>query len=253
MRLLLSFFFILVSPVWALQNQPLTITWANASTAQPLEAHLISSDPTTWQIEGLPFPGVVLWRPQTQELAYQHPTELSWLRLTPADLPKTTPPTLTRAEAGKPWQTQPTQRWAVNNGKISCGALLTIPAQLQLNVSGLQNIHALLHWLNIGETPTGCLAPYPNHATLGLPTHWGGPMGTLTLQNIGPLSADFVATPWPTTTYPITAEARLRMLLSQLPVPDRARFIQTHAQLPLLIQIEKLSTLLKSRYGNPAL
>ncbi|MFO0500240.1 MAG: hypothetical protein ACK5YK_00980 [Pseudomonadota bacterium] len=248
------FFLILTGLVWAEPTMPLTLSWANSNTTEPLNAHQIETQPNTWQLEGLPFPGVVLWRPATAEIAYQHPTELSWLRLTPTDLPlPKVSPTLTRAANGKPWQTQPTRRWAVHTNSTDCGALFTIPPTQNVNASGLQSILALLHWLNIGETPSGCLSAYPNPAGLGLPTYWASPIGTLTLQNIGALSSDFVATPWPAITYPITPETRLRLLLSQLPVPDRARFIQSHTQYPLLTQIEKLSALLKARYGSPEL
>jgi hypothetical protein len=46
---------------------------------------------------------------------------------------------------------------------------------------------------------------------------------------------------WPKITYPTDGETRLRMLLGQLPVPQRADFIKEHANLPLDAQLELLA------------
>lgn len=255
MRELFFFFFALVLLMpFGVSASPLTITWSLEGNTEPLQAHEVAKSPQTWQLVGLPFPGTVLWRPKTQELAYQHPEDLSWLHLTPTDLPKTPPPTLTPAAAGQPWQGAPTRRWAMQTGKKSCGALFVAKSLGNgLSVADIQSIHALLSWLNLGETPQGCTASFPDAPGLGLPTLWAGPMGQLALSNIGPLDTTLQAALWPTITYPATPEVRLRLLLSQLPIPERAHFLQTHSQYPLLDQIENLAKQLKTTYANPPL
>ncbi len=249
----LSFFLLSLGVMASAQAAPphsTQIIWRIEGTTpannQPLMARSGFTSPTIWHIEGLPYPGTVLWRPSTQELAYQHPTEGSWLRATAAEMVGNIPPTLTPAAASQPWQGAPTRRFAVTANGTVCGALFTAKSLGNgLNAADLQTIHALLQWLNSGRVPSGCAAAYPWQASLGLPTRWASPFGPVVLESITQTGPDAPLPVWPEATYPADAEARLRLLLVQLPLPARAAFLREYAVLPTEKQIETLSQALQ--------
>ena len=211
--------------------------------------------PLTYAVRGLPFPGEVLWRPETAEMAYQHPADYSWLNMGPSSLPKPA----VAAEAAPsapftPWQSYPTRRWTVSVGATECKGVVTSPnlgLKTALTVAGMQDLFSRLFWLNAGKLPEGCddarLSPETG-AAMGTPTRWQLPFGTLVLQHVGIEAtlnpADLPA--WPKLAYPVAADARLRLLLAQLAVADRADFLKAHASLPMDAQIQALAKQLQA-------
>ncbi len=239
---------LLVFPTWAEQA---VLTYAVEGHATPLTFTTLKGTPRTFAVQGLPFPGEVLWRPDTDQLAYRHPAEGSWLLATPALLQPSAVSTSTLPRAAGPnFQGAPTQRWAQNRGSTNCGVLFgsaTLGQQQGLNVGDFQQLYRLLYWLNTGETPQGCGNAISLAATapqVGLPTRWDSPLGRILFQGVALAPENLTPATWPNFTFPVTPEVRLRLLLVQLPVPARAAFMQATATLPLLGQIEKLTQIL---------
>jgi hypothetical protein len=225
---------------------------ANTLDIVPLGGEGGDVAPKTYWMVGLPFPGDVLWRPATQQLAYRHPAESSWLLATPALLPPANTSSLPGA-LGPAAQGQPTRRWVQQVAGHDCGPLFgsqTLGARYGLNIADFQALYRLLYWLNAAQLPPGCAnaQTQPSSARqLGLPTRWASPMGMLVWQ--GAVMLPTVSNPpsWPRLTYPPTPEVQLRLLLAQLPVPLRADFIRENATLPLNQQVEKLAGMLANQ------
>ncbi|MCA3244442.1 MAG: hypothetical protein INF43_03935 [Alphaproteobacteria bacterium] len=221
----------------------------------PLTLTHLSGTPATYQVNGLPFPGEVLWRPATQateaQLAYRHPAEGSWLLATPNQLPVSAVSTTSLPGApGPASQGQATRRWAQSVGRKDCGVLFGAPSlgrQYGLNLADFQHLYRLLYWLNAAQLPTDCANAQTLPATapqVGLPTRWASPLGLLLLQEIRLPGESPTAMAWPKVTYPVTPEVQLRLLLAQLSVPARAEFLQQFATLPLALQVERLAAIL---------
>lgn len=248
---------LLAAPSWAasgqlqfsLEENETVLTFTHLAEAAP-------NSPSTFQVAGLPFPGDVLWQPGTQQLAYRHPAEGSWLLATPALLPQAVVSTTSQPRAAGPaFQGQPTQRWVQqvgqDNSLTDCGVLFgsaSLGAQQGLNIGDMQAIYRLLYWLNAGMVPpTRCGNAQTLAATapqIGLPTRWASPLGEMVFQGVMVPDDDAAPLSWPKLTYPITEEVRLRLLLVQLPVPARALFIKDYATLPLSAQVAKLAEIL---------
>jgi hypothetical protein len=242
--------FVLLAPWgWAAHGQ---LQFAMEGTETPLTFTHLTESPTTFRVVGLPFPGEVLWQPNTQQLAYRHPAEGSWLLATPALLPQAEVATTSQPRAAGPtFQGQPTQRWVQQAGNADCGVLFGSAAlgrQQGLTIGDFQMIYRLLYWLNAGMVPpTACGNAQTLAATapqIGLPTRWASPLGVLVFQGVMMPPDEDMPPAWPRQTYPVTEDVRLRLLLAQLPVPARAQFIRDHATLPLTAQVAKLATLL---------
>lgn len=107
----------LTGNLWA---TPLVVSYQLETTA-PAAEELDNSitftqsgaSPLTYQVQGLPYPGEILWRPALQELAYRHPAEGSWLRVKVSDLPASPPTLAAPAAPWQPWQGNPTRRWTL--------------------------------------------------------------------------------------------------------------------------------------------
>jgi hypothetical protein len=249
MRKFLLPLFLLAAPAWA---EHAVLTYAVEGHDTPLSFTHLATNLRTFAVRGLPFPGEVLWRPQTQELAYRHPAEGSWLLATPALLPQTAVSTTSQPRAAGPaFQGQPTQRWVQQVGAADCRVLFGSAAlgrQKGLTIGDFQHIYRLLYWLNAGQVPpTPCGNAQTLAATapqIGLPTRWASPLGMLVFQGVMVPPDEDMPPAWPRQTYPVTEDVRFRLLLVQLPVPVRAKFIQENATLPLAAQVAKLAEIL---------
>lgn len=204
----------------------------------------------TYAVQGLPLPGDVLLRPALQQVAYRPPEEFGWLLLTSTTLPSpAVAATIMPGSPGVAWQGNPTRRWAAKVGQAPCGALFGAPAlgaQTGLEAGALQTMLAGLYWLNAGQLPLGCEGLRLEaglSSRIGLPTRWATGFGTLVLQHVGQDDSLLGAAlpEWPSITYPTDGETRLRLLLGQLPVPQRTAFIKEHTALPLDAQINLLT------------
>lgn len=251
--------------LWLLLLFPLTamaehamLVYQREGDQPPLTLTHVGKAPTTYQVNGLPFPGEILWRPGTQatepQLAYRHPAEGSWLLASPALLPKSQISTTSLPGAPGPAnQGQATRRWAQSVGGKDCGVLFGSPSLAQqygLTLADFQHLYRLLYWLNAAQLPGSCANAQTLPATapqIGLPTRWASPLGLLLLQEVRLPAESPVPLTWPRVTHPVTPEVQLRLLLVQLPVPARAAFIQAYATLPMALQVEKLATLLAAQ------
>jgi hypothetical protein len=234
------------------------VAYALGEGEEQTQVTFTAIDDKTYVVENLPFPGVVLYRPQTDEIAYQHPEEVSWLLIKPAEI--TPRPALAQALPGAPWQPWAGQETRIWNFSTSTPGVDTVTQkcpvmyasaplgrQTELDIARLQGLFATLYWLNAGILPADCTTTGWDAVVglqVGLPIRWHGVVGAMVLHKaektaaLDPVYADLA---WPTVTNPLDDEARLRLLLVQFSPTQRAAFIQKHGQLPIVRQIELLA------------
>ncbi len=248
---LLGFAVLLGQPVVAAavanSASPLQLTYQAASLPSgAVSFQRLTETPLTYAVTGLPFPGEILWRPTTTELAYRHPVEVSWLLMDATMLPATISTSLAGRAAGPIMQGAPSRRWQLRANSHDCGVLFgsaQLGQRYGVTVRDLQIIHQLLYWANTSEAPSGCNAPLlPTEAAarVGLPTRWQSPWGLLVLSTIEASQSPSLPA-WPTHSQPLDLNARLRLLLIQLPVPARAEFLRAARNLPLAAQVATLA------------
>jgi hypothetical protein len=240
---------------------------ANMAHAEPQGLHItydmsglpltISKDSHgTLLLDGLPYPGTVLYQLDTGTLYYQPTESPEWMSVSSADIQKLlNKAKATPGPAWNPWPAtdspQPTQRWDVetqateNADPVRCVPVFgsTYAARMSgVNVMDLTRILAALEWLNAGALSNPCDAANltPDATTkVGLPVVMTGPNGTWRLQNV--VRDDVQPIELPKFAMPVDDTARLNLLLTQFAPEERATFLKANANLPVARQIELMS------------
>lgn len=207
----------------------------------------------TVQIDGLPYPGLVLYVPATQTLYYQHPDDPQWIKIGEDQLDAATVPVkLQKGGASAPWQGQDVTAWRLHagaNAQEDMFASVGLARQLGLTAHHLLQVVGMMEWLTAGsagapENRMGLTTA--QGVDVGLPTRWNTPNGLLTLTalNRAPVATITV----PTATQPLTDQLRLTLLLSQFGPDERKAFMTAHAGLPVAVQLDQLQGALQGEY-----
>ena len=239
-------FTVLALPVYAVQGG-LRITYDMSGT--PLT---IARDAAgTYQIDGLPYPGNVLYQPSTGTIYYQHPEDPVWHTVTPQMLQANmvlTPASASAGNAWQPWQGQPTKRWNISIGGTQCQPLFTSQGaeqQMGLTVNDFARILGALEWLSSGTAPSGCEAPLftqQQAVQMGAPVWLGTANGPWQLQTV--TQEDIPAIQLPTNATPVDNDIRLRLLLVQFSPNERAELLKKFGDYPVAEQIEAIGKFL---------
>lgn len=204
----------------------------------------------TYQWDGLPYPGTVLYQPQNGVIYYQHPEDPAWHTITPAMLQgvvATAKPT--NGPAWQAWQGQPTLRWNIAaDAATSCQPVFASQPAAQmagLTVADLYHVLTALQWLNAGAIPNPCerlfFAP-ADAARIGLPVLFTGPNGAWQLSEVVRTSASTIDLPRNAT--PVDDDVRLRLLLVQFSPTERVELLKKYGELPISQQVQAISLLL---------
>lgn len=197
------------------------------------------------QVDGLPYPGLVLYTPATGVVYYQHPDETGWLAITPSDTNGYTVSATTVAGAAwQPYLDSPTRRWEVKGAQMPCDNWFT--SQKAGSVAGLTaadlwRVFSSLQWLQAGSAAPVCdklSVDATQAAQIGLPLYFNGPGGLWQLTEL--TQADIAPIALPATPQPVTDEARLRVLLHQFGPEDKEALLKDIGQLPLARQLEEI-------------
>lgn len=208
----------------------------------------------TVQIDGLPTPGLVLYRPKEGVVYYQHPDWPRWLVVGQEQLAGYVLPMDSVPGAGwTPWQEQPTRRWQMNvtQGDMAMGCGSWFGSNHAAAVAGMgagdfMRVLAAIQLINAGQAALPCDRAMPDFATadrMGLPVRWqGGSAGTWVLQELVRVPVLDVAVP--TDVEPVTDKVRLALLQAQLGVDERKDFMKVHGTLPVARQLEEVEKVL---------
>lgn len=203
----------------------------------------------TVQVDGLPYPGLVLYVPATGVVYYQHPEEVHWLAITPSDTEVYANPAV--LVAGKPWQPYldaPTQRWEVKVAQMQCDNWFTsakAAAVSGLNVGDMWRVFTSLQWLQAGSAAPLCerlAVDAKASASVGLPLYFNAPGGLWQLTEL--TQAEVANIPLPSTPQPVDDDVRLRVLMHQFSPDDRAAVMKDISNLPVARQIEQVQKML---------
>lgn len=94
------------------------------------------------------------------------------------------------------------------------------------------------------------MMPLPASQQAGLPVRWASPLGMLVLTRVEAPTDTPPPLAWPSLISPLEPEARLRLLLVQLPVPERAAFLREKQAYSLVQQIDYLAKKLAASYAD---
>lgn len=223
-----------------MSGMPLTITRDAAGTVQ---------------FDGLPYPGLVLYRPQTGVVYYQQNDDPVWLTVPPGALATVVRPA--KVVAGPAWQPwpavgspQPTKRFDVKvtdetDEKVTCAPVFgsTYAARMAgMDIADLQRVLATLEWMHGGRITAPCdAADYaPDDVkAMGLPVIFAGPNGEWKLDDIVQADVPYIALP--TAPQPFDERAHLTLLLSQFGPEEREAFLKQYGELPLAQQLDMVS------------
>jgi len=200
----------------------------------------------TYQVEGLPYPGNVLYRADTGTVYYQHPEDPVWHTVTPAMLQTVlTPVSASPGKAWQPWQGQPTQRWNLGD---NCSPIFTSQGaarQMGLTVADFSRIVGTLEWLNSGTNPPACESPAytaQQAARMGAPVWLSAANGPWQLKSVTRQVVPLITIPANAT--PVDADIRLRLLLVQFSPNERAEILKKFGDYPVEEQVEAVSRML---------
>jgi hypothetical protein len=209
----------------------------------------------TVQVEGLPYPGLVLYRPDTGVVYYQHPDLPAWLAVAP-DTVQTVSATLIRGAAWQPWQGQPTTAYQTKAGPNDCGPLYASPdaaAQSGLTLTDIWRVLSALAWLNAGSASPPCdrlMVTRPEKGdAVGLPVRFEGPNGTWQLTEL--VRAGVAHIELPAAAEPADDATRLNLLLRQFTPDERQGFIRQYGTLPVARQLDLLEKALANSSAEP--
>lgn len=213
-----------------MSGNPLTITRDSAGT---------------YQFDGLPYPGIVLYKPEEGIIYYQHPEDPEWHTVSRSMLTHILSEAKVQAgPAWQPWQGMSTARWNVFADKSSCTPIFgSIQAAKisGLNAGDFSDILTALQWLNGGEIPNPCERPditAEAAAKVGMPILFTGPNGPWQLQTI--VKDDIAPIEIPRTAEPITDENRLNLLLVQFSPNERVSLLKQFGNLPVSQQVDAI-------------
>lgn len=208
----------------------------------------------TVQVDGLAYPGLILYVPATGVVYYQHPDEAEWLTVTPAMLEGYAYPTV--LVEGAPWQPYldaPTQRWEVKAAQMTCDNWFTSAkagAVSGLTARDIWMVFNALQWLHAGNAAGVCerleVAPAVA-AKVGLPMYFSGPSGRWQLTQLG--RVELPAIPLPTNPVPVDDAVRLRLLMHQFGPEERADILKEIGTLPVAQQLQRVQNLLTNGLG----
>lgn len=201
----------------------------------------------TIQFDGLPYPGLVLYRPSTGVVYYQHPSEPLWLTVQPGQ-GQGVSATVAAGPAWQPWQGHPTQRWDIKGGldkaAPSCGqwyGSADAAQQAGVSMADMIRVLAVLEWLNAGSKGPVCqrLAITPAEgARIGLPVYWMTLSGPWQLTEV--VRAGVAPIALPDAVKPVDDSVRLQILLSQFAPEERQAFVRANGTLPVARQVEAI-------------
>lgn len=212
----------------------------------------------TVQVDGLPTPGLVLYRPKDATVYYQHPDWPRWLvvgteQLATYALPLKAVP----GEGWTPWQGQPTRRWQLEVSQtipqgdmaMACGSWFGsnhAAAVAGVNAGDFWRVLSAIQLINAGQAALPCDRAMPDVAAadrMGLPVRWqGGSAGTWVLTELVRVPVARISVP--SDVEPLTDNVRLALLQSQLGVDERKDFIRVHGTLPVTRQLEEVEKVL---------
>ena len=200
------------------------------------------------QVNGLDVPGLVLYRPINKTVYYQHPAWPRWLAVTPASFDGFAAETLAvPGAAWTPFLDQPVRRWELSAGGQGCGTWFGSAGMsgiIGVRADDFLRILGVLNWLN-GGRQVDCQAVLPRGdfaSQLGWPVRWQTGRGTWQLREVVRVGLDdFVL---PADVMPVTDEARLALMMTQLTDMERKAFVRDAGQLPLVQQLELLEEML---------
>ncbi|MCP5405038.1 MAG: hypothetical protein H6922_02300 [Pseudomonadaceae bacterium] len=201
------------------------------------------------QIDGLAYPGLVLYVPQTGTVYYQHPDEVGWVSVTPAMLEGYAYPALL-LQGGKwqPYLDAPTRRWEVKAAQLSCDnwfASAKAGAVTGLTARDIWQVFDALAWLHAGTAVPVCermAVSAEDGKKVGLPMYFTGPGGRWQLTELGRTAVADI--PLPATPEPADDAVRVRLLLHQFGPEDRADMLREMGSLPAAQQVLYLQKLM---------
>jgi hypothetical protein len=231
-------------PVWAAGASGLRITYDMSG----LPLTITRDAAGTYQFDGLPYPGVVLYQPKSGIMYYQHPEDPAWHTVTaPMLADVVSPATVKAGPAWQPWQGQPTLRWDVTVEKTACAPMFAsqgVAAQGGLNVADFAEVLTALQWLNGGVSHPCEKAFFPADAAakVGMPVQFSGPNGPWQLQEV--VQAEVEPIEVPAVSTPVDDDTRLNLLLVQFSPNERVNLLKKFGNLPVGQQVEAISKLL---------
>ena len=203
----------------------------------------------TVQLDGLPYPGLVIYRPDTRVVYYQHPDEPAWLAIKPDDVRGYgVSATLVAGAAWQPYMDAPTQRWVVKAAQMECDnwfASAKAGAVAGLNAADLTYVLTALQWLHAGVAAVPCErlnVTAQQGAQVGLPLYFTGPNGRWQLTDLSQGAVEPIVLP--AAPQPADDAARLRILLYQFSPEDRQGIIKQVGKLPLSQQLQEIQKML---------
>lgn len=208
----------------------------------------------TYQFDGLPVPGMVLYTPATGTVYYQHPALPYWLKIGQDNLASAlVKPNIAMGAAWQPYLDAPTRRYEVVTGNTTCDNWFgsqKAASLAGLNIADMALVIAATQYLNAGNAADTCEmldVPARMGETVGLPLRMNGPNGLWELMTLEHSSVAHI--PLPDAPQPLDADARLSLLMSQLGETERKDFTTQYGQLPVEQQIEELQSLLGATYS----
>lgn len=216
---------------------------------------LTRDDAGTVQVDGLPFPGLILYRPDTRVVYYQQPESIGWLSITPDMTAGYGSPAVAVAGAAwQPYMDAPTQRWEMKTAQMTCDNWFASAKAGQvagLTGSDIQRVLITLQWLLNGKPGVACDRLMPDDATsarIGLPLYFSAMGGRwrLTAMEQGPVPTITL----PESPRPADDDARLNILLKQWDSANRKKLLKDIADLPLAKQLEAVQRALGDGMGD---
>lgn len=210
----------------------------------------------TVQLDGLPYPGLVLYNTATKTVYYQSPDLPDWIVVNADALSRyTISATVVAGAAWQPFMDSTTKRWAVKvpgaDGKPQeCDqwfASLKGAVMAGFNVGDLNRIVAALQWITAGSAAAACdrVAVDETQAqAIGLPIYFNGPNGKWHLSELVAARVPTIALP--TNVTPLDDNLRLQLLMGQLGPDEKADFIKANGNLPVAKQVEAIEHMLGS-------
>lgn len=206
----------------------------------------------TVQVDGLSYPGLVLYIPATQTVYYQPPDMPEWLAIPPtATEGYATPATVVPGAAWQPYLNSPTQRWQVKGAQMECDNWFASHKAGQvtgMTGADLLRILTTLQWLHAGKAAAPCEKLSLDDAaakTIGLPLYFTGLSVRWQLTEL--VQTDIPTITLPASPVPVDDGARLRILLAQFGPEDRQQVLTEVEKLPLSQQLERIEKILSEQ------
>lgn len=235
---------------WAVAAQAKGLTLTYDMGGVPLT--ILEDEAGTVQIDGLSYPGLVLYVPATQTVYYQPPDEPEWLAIPPtATEGYGLPATLVAGAAWQPYLNSPTQRWQVKAAQMDCDNWFASQKAGQvtgLTAADLLRVLTTLQWLHAGHAAAPCEKLVLGDAEgkkVGLPLYFTALSVRWQLTELA--QGDVPTITLPANPVPVDDAARLRILLAQFGPEDREQILTEVERLPLNQQLERIEKMLSDQ------